>query len=125
MTIRLTDVNIVGFKTAISIPHDADLEYKGGYITGSDFGIVQRDPPSFLDQLGLPNDTPRDAVLIALMLLRDNQDTPLEKKAELLATSKLGPYLQNAANATAVVTSLVGLAGSPMGAQVIAWLKSL
>lgn len=125
MAIKLTDVDIIGFKTAISIPHDAELEYSGGKIMGTEFGIVQRDPPSFFATIGLPKDTPYDVLLTALMLLRDNPDAPMERKTELLETSKLGPYLQNSANAATTVTGLAALAGSPLGAQVITWLQNL
>lgn len=125
MAIKLTNVDIIGFKTAVSIPHDAELEYNGGKILGTEFGIVQRDPPSFFAKIGLPKDTPNDALLMALMLLRANPDAPIERKTELLETSKLGPYLQNSANAATAVTGLATLANSPLGSQLITWLQGL
>ncbi|MDM9555959.1 MULTISPECIES: hypothetical protein [Pseudomonas] len=125
MAIKLTNVDIIGFKTAVSIPHGVELEYNGGKVMGTEFGIVQRDPPSFFAQIGLPKDTPYDVLLTALMLLRANPDAPIEKKTELLETSRLGPYLQNSANATTVVTGLAALAGSPLGAQLVTWLQGL
>ncbi len=125
MILKLSDVDIIGFKTAISVSHGTDVEYTRGKIIGSENGVIERDPPSFLEMLGLPADTPFDALLIALMTLRDRPEAPLEEKTQALKTSKIGPYLQHSANAATVVQGLALLATSPEGTQVITWLKGV
>lgn len=80
MILKLSDVDIIGFKTAISVSHGTDVEYTRGKIIGSENGIIERDPPSFLEMLGLPADTPFDALLIALMTCGTGQKRHLKRK---------------------------------------------
>lgn len=72
-------------------------------------GIVQRDPASALAALGLPADTPRDAVREVLFALRSIPQTDPDARMKKLKSSKLWDYVQNSANTATVIQTLITL----------------
>lgn len=93
-------------------------------IAGCNIAIEYRDPPTLISSLGLPAETPPKVVLKALRILKAHKKASPEQRMALLKKSSIGPFLQNAANAATVATSLLALALSPQAAPAITLLKA-
>ena len=126
MAALFKNVSIMDCRVGVSLGHDSgNVVFDGGSISSCGTAVEQRDPPNLIQSLGLPADLPPDVLLAALRILVAHKNTTDENKAALLANSKIGPYLQNAANFSTAVTSLIALSASPFCAQTISFLASL
>jgi len=114
-------LNIKNCGTAISMPSggSGDTFIKTN-IEDCETGLLYRDPPSLLASLGLPPDTPPQYLIEALEILQAHEKEPENVRAEKIKSSKIGPFLQGAANVAAVIA----LALSPEAAPVLALLKA-
>ena len=83
-------------------------------------GVVLRDGPSVLSHIGLPGNTPPEALIEALKALQAMGDKAPEAKAEILKTTGIAAFIENSANATTVISNLIQIAASPLAAIVIA-----
>lgn len=126
MVAKFKNIKISGFGTGISLAaNGSDVEFDNVEIRDCKIAIEQRDSPSLLQSIGLPNNLPPSVLLEALQILINYRDASLADKATLLSESNIGPYLQDAANVSAVVGTLVTLSASPMCAQLMSFLSSL
>lgn len=106
-----------GVGTVLSLPHGSDAEIK---FTDNDSkncinGIVERDKPSFLNALGLPPDTPADAVLEVIKTIRAAPEASQEEKLEVIKKSKIWTYVERSSSAITVVQGLIAIAGTAIG----------
>jgi len=106
-----------GGGTALSVPHgsDAEIKFTNNNLIDCINGIVERDKPSLLAGLGLPQDTPVEDVLEVIKALRSTPAASEEEKLEVIKASKLWTYLGRSANAVAVIQGLLGIAASAIG----------
>ncbi|WP_311886744.1 MULTISPECIES: hypothetical protein [unclassified Pseudomonas] len=85
-------------------------------------GFLERDPVSVLAKLGLPAETPYPALLDALTKLQANNNAPVEKKAEIVTQSQLGPFLQKTANAASIIKNMIDISTNSKIQQLITTL---
>ncbi|WP_460163629.1 hypothetical protein [Pseudomonas sp. S2_F03] len=106
-----------GFQTAVSVAHgsDAEIKFTDNNLKNCINGIVERDKTSFLDGLGLPQDTPVDAVLEVIQALRVDPAAGEEKRLATVKASRAWAYVERSSNAITVVQGLVALAASGIG----------
>jgi len=125
MVVKLRNVSVMGAQIGISVSKGTDVDFDGGFIQAIKCGIEERDEPSLMSMIGLPADTPPDALLLALMILRGRNNADRDESERILKTSKIGAYLRNCTDLSTVVSNLTNLANSPQGQQLIIWLQSL
>lgn len=110
MKVNFTDCHIIGCGTAIEVMHGSDVELTGSMrIIGCKKGIVERDPPSVLEALGLPLDTPPAYVREVLLALRDIPATDVSSKETAIKASNLWSIVQNSSNALSVLQSFISI----------------
>ncbi|MFW9099607.1 hypothetical protein ACOI8A_05605 [Pseudomonas sp. P4795] len=88
---------------------DVDIKLVRTKIVDCETAILQRDPIGALTALGLPSNVPHELVVEALNALYIKQPASVEEKAEVVKSSRLGAFIQHAANATAITQGLVAL----------------
>lgn len=124
MALDLTNVHIEGCDIGISVPRGADVKFNGGALINCGKGIEERDPPSVLETLGLPRDTPPEVVVKALTILKGHTAAPPEQKIALLKRL-IVPFLQNASSATSIAVNLIDLSTSMYADQAMNFFRSL
>jgi len=105
MAITLKNVRIDNCGTGISAPKDAHINADGLEITNTNNAIELRDPPSLLQTLGLPVNTPPIYLIEALKILEGAEKLEPSAKIEKLRESNLIKWL----GATADLASLGGI----------------
>lgn len=96
---------------AVSVAHGTDLEIEGVnfVIQNCGKGIVERDPPTLLEALGLPLDTPHEYVKELLSSLLGIPEKDVPSKEQAIKASRLWVYIQNSANSMTVLQALMTL----------------
>jgi hypothetical protein len=121
MTIRIFGGTIDNCGKGISIPKDADVEIGMNRITNCGIAIELRDPPSFLESIGLSKDTPTEKVVSVLNAISSGAT---DEQAITEEVKKVGllDNLSGAANLTTLVSAFYQLANSSLVQQAIALL---
>jgi hypothetical protein len=122
MAVKIYGNTIQNCGTGISIPKDADVEIGTNNIIDCNIAIELRDPPSFIECLGLRKDTPIDKVLQVLNVLTDEkvQKSEIEEKIKNVG---LLDWLSATANASTVINAFYQLVTSSYVQQAIALLS--
>lgn len=87
-------------------------------------GVVTRDKPTLISQIGLPENTPPNVLIEVLETLRSMETSTEKEKANVVKDSIIAPYLAVAADATTVISNLIQISSSPIVMQVITALSS-
>lgn len=124
MALDLSNVYVKGCRTGISVSHGADVKLNGATLINCGKGIEERDPPSVLETLGLPRDTPPEVVVKALTILKGHSAAPPEQKIALLKRL-IVPFLQNASSATSIAVNLIELSTSMYADQAMNFFRNL
>ncbi|WP_125855463.1 hypothetical protein [Pseudomonas sp. p99-361] len=124
MPAKFTNVFISGPNIGVSVPHGTDVVYDGGAINAREIGYQERDPVSLVKKLGLPEDTPPEALTAVLSALQSKKDISEEQKESIVKSSKLGAYLQNSANMATTISAIIQLSKHPALAQISSFFKS-
>jgi len=109
MTLHLKNVRIYNCGTGISVPKDARIEAYGLEITNTGRAIDLRDPPSLLQSIGLPPDTPNPYLLEALRIPEGANSLPPQERVERLRDSNLVKWLGISADISGLVGALSSL----------------
>ncbi|WP_139211011.1 hypothetical protein [Pseudomonas coleopterorum] len=125
MPAKFTNVVIDGANIGISVSHGTEVVFDGGRISAREIGYQEREPVSLFEHIALPKDTPPDALIDALSLLKSKGERSDEEKVNLIKTSKLKDYLQNSSNLSSTISNIIQLSASPSYLSVISWLRSL
>ena len=88
---------------------DVDIKLVRTKIEDCETAILQRDPIGALTALGLPSNVPHALVVETLNALYLKQPASVEEKAEVVKNSRLGMFIQHAANAATITQGLVAL----------------
>lgn len=122
MAVKIYGNTIINCATAISAPKDADVEIGTNDIIDCNIAIELRDPPSFIECLGLQKDTPIDKVLQVLSVLTNEkiQESDIEEKIKKVG---LLDWLSATANASTVTSAFNQLVTSSYVQQAIALLS--
>jgi hypothetical protein len=107
MALHLKNVRIDNCGTGISAPGDVTIHADGLEITNTSRAIELRDPPSLLQSLGLPAETPLAYLIEALKLLEGSHTLPPEQRIESLRESSLVKWLGVTADLTGLATTLL------------------
>ncbi|MDD1977105.1 hypothetical protein [Pseudomonas tussilaginis] len=94
-------------------------------INHCDVAIEYRDPPSFLESIGLPPNTPSDAVIESLNILKAHEKSDNAHKMALIKRSRLGSFIEGSVNATSIIANLISISAQPQIAAIIASLKNV
>ncbi len=93
----------------ISVPEGVDLQVARTTFAGNGKAIEVRDAPPLIEQLGLPKAvSPEDLVAIIQAMQRH----PQQEREGVLKSSKIWPFIQNAANVAQIVGTLLAIASS-------------
>ena len=103
------NVHIEGFEKGITMPADAPASFDGLLIKGCKIAIELRDPPSLLEKIGLPKDTPPEFLLEAIKIIENSDSSSPKKVEDLLQRSKLFEWLGASANIATISTALFQL----------------
>lgn len=122
MVVKIYDNKIVKCGVGISTPKDANVEIGTNDFQDCGIAIELRDPPSFLESVGLMPDTPIEKVVAILKSIDkgDIDDKNLESEMEKRG---LFEYLSAGANVSTLVSALVQLSTSDQIQQVLSLLS--
>lgn len=107
MALHLKNVRIDNCGTGISAPKDAHINADGLEITNTARAIELRDPPSLLQSLGLPANTPPQYLIEALKIMEGASGLAPEARIERLKKSSLVKWLGVTADLTGIGTALL------------------
>ncbi|MCX9157287.1 hypothetical protein OPU71_14255 [Niveibacterium sp. 24ML] len=107
MAIHLNNVRISNCGGGISAPKDAEIHANNLEIVNTAQAIELRDPPSILQRLGLPPETPPEYLIEALKILEATNDMPQNERLDRLRESKLIKWLGVTADLTGLGTTLI------------------
>jgi hypothetical protein len=117
--LNLKNVRIDNCGTGISAPKGAAINADGLEITNTKMAIELRDPPSFMQKLGLPHDTPPQYLIEALRILENNSHLPQEQRVQKLRESKLLKWLGAAADITGLGSVLLSAQAQGLVSSVV------
>ncbi|WP_178861609.1 hypothetical protein [Thiomicrorhabdus cannonii] len=119
MAIKIIDCHIENCGTGISSSSDVELDISGTKIIACKKAIELRDPPSVLDSLGLPADTPTELLKEVLeTLLKTESKTPVQS-AEIISKASLFEWLGGIANSSSILSNLIALQQNGLVQQVL------
>ena len=123
MTVKIYDNTIIDCGVGVSTPKDADVEIGTNDFQNCDIAIELRDPPSFLESIGLMSDTPIEKIVAILQSINegDMDDKNLESEIE---KSGLFDYLSAGANTSTLVSAFMQLSTSDQIQQVLTLLSN-
>lgn len=108
----ITENTVIGADVGIQIAASKDLNItvSGNKIDATQ-GIVMREERSFLEELGLPADTPPEEVRELLVALQQSDASSVERE-EVIRRSRLWGRIQNYANAATILGVINSLGAS-------------
>lgn len=123
MTVKIYDNKIIDCGVGVSTPKDADVEIGTNDFQNCGIAIELRDPPSFLESIGLMSDTPIEKIVAILQSINkgDMDDKNLESEIE---KSGLFDYLSAGANTSTLVSAFMQLSTSDQIQQVLTLLSN-
>ncbi|GAC27890.1 hypothetical protein [Brumicola pallidula] len=121
MVVRITGNTITNCGTGISTPKDANVEIGANNISECKVAIELRDPPSFIESLGLNANTPTDKIVSVLNAIGSGSNDKESITAEVEKSGLLS-YLSSAADITTLVSALYQISTSSLVNQAIALL---
>ncbi len=121
MTIKIFGNKITNCGTGISTPKDANVEIGNNDITHCDIAIELRDPPSFIESIGLKSDTPTDKIVSVLTAILNGATDKVSIEAEVKKIGLL-EHLSGAANISTLVSAFYQLSSSSLVQQALALL---
>lgn len=124
MALILNNVRIDNCGTGISAPKDANIHATALEITNTKQAIELRDPPSILQTLGLPGNTPPTYLIEAFQILEASSTQASEQRIEKLRASKLVKWLGITADVTGLATTLFSAQAQGLVSTVIARIFS-
>jgi len=116
---RIFGNKIINCGIGISIPKDADIDIAENEISACNTAIELRDPPTFLENLGLKRDTPPEMVVAVLKAISNGANDKDSIENEVKSVGLLD-YLSGTANLTTIVSAFYGLSQSPLLQQALA-----
>jgi len=121
MTVKIFGNKISNCGAGISTPKDANVEIGANDITYCGTAIELRDPPSFIESIGLKADTPTDKIVSVLTAILNGA---IDKALIEEEVKKVGllEYLSGAANISTLVSAFYQLSSSSLVQQVLALL---
>lgn len=105
--LTLKNVTIDNCGTGISAPKDALIHADGLKITNTGKAIDLRDPPSLMQSLGLPENTPPAYLVEAIKALEGSKALPVEQRSQALHESRLFKWLGHTANLSGIASALM------------------
>lgn len=107
----------VGTAVTYSLDSDSIIDFKNNNLHGVKTAIEERDPPGFVQTLGLPADTPIADILDVVREIREKRVATSDAASgvEFLKQSKLWPYIERSANIVTVISGLFAFAAASMG----------
>ncbi len=118
MAVKIYDNVIKNCGTAISVPKDADAEIGANQISDCVKAIELRDPPSFLESLGLSDDAPVEKIVSVLEFIKSDEPKRDQIESKLTSVGLLD-YISGAANISTVVSGFYQLVNSPLLQQAL------
>lgn len=117
-------INIKGFRidnchVGISAPKDANMNIDGLEITNTHKAFELRDPPSLLQSLGLPANTPPAYLLEALRILEEARTLAPAARIEKLRESNLVKWLGATADLTGLGATLLSAQAQGLVSSVV------
>lgn len=109
MAINISNIEVTGGDVGVSVGHGSHVNLDGYKATGTRVALEVRDPPSLLEQLGLPSDTPTQYVYEALEILKNSAGRSEAERVELVRRSRLGACLDTTEKVLSVVVSATSL----------------
>ena len=103
---------------------NADVEFGANKIVNCKTAIELRDPPGFIESLGLRRDTPIDKVLQVLSALSEGKTNQLEIKS-VVKEVELIDWLSGVANVSTLINVFYQLTNSSLVQQAIALLSEM
>ena len=110
MAIHLKNTSIDSCVVGVSVLKDTDLHADGLAITRTGTGIEVRDPPSLMEVIGLPRDTPPHLLIEVLAALEGHPQASSAERIDIIRESALRKWL-------GVGADIVGLAAALTSAQ--------
>lgn len=98
----------------LSFSGNLDIKVGEALFENCDNAIIQRDPPSLMQMLGLPPDMPKEHLVALITELRKNPNASQAEKMETVQASGVWERIGNAANATTVAGGIIAFAQSDM-----------
>lgn len=121
MKINFDNIEINGCGTGIEVAHGSNAELKGNMrIIDCEKAIVERDPPSALEALGLPPNTPTIYVKELLEALAGVPPSDIVSKEKIVKESRLWKFIANASNSMTVLQGFISI-----GSAVLAGLSTM
>ena len=119
MTIKIYNNTMIDCGVGISSPKDANVEIGANNFKNCGTAIELRDPPSFIEHIGLRADTPVEKV-IAILQSIDNGELNNKNLDHEIEKSGLFDYLSAGANASTLISAFMQLSASDQIQQVLA-----
>jgi hypothetical protein len=121
MAVKIYGNKISNCGTGISTQKDANVEIGTNDISDCGTAIELRDPPSFIESMGLKPDTPTDKIVSVLNAISNDatDKDSIEKKVKKVG---LLDYLAGAANVSTLVSAFYQLSSSSLVQQALAML---
>ena len=113
-TLDIKGTTITNCINGVSFGGDIDVKVRETLFGGCDNAIIQRDPPSLMQMLGLPPDMPKEHLVALITELRKNPNASQAEKMETVQASGVWERIGNAANATTVAGGIIAFAQSGM-----------
>lgn len=109
--IQLTNIVSEGCGVGISLSADMGCDVSIDRVTSINcgIGILQRDPQSLASQLGLPLDTPPEAIIEAARAIQGQSVSEVEKIG-VLSSLPIWTYLKRATDVAKATAALIGAA---------------
>ncbi|MBU9502803.1 hypothetical protein KTE68_21875 [Burkholderia multivorans] len=93
----------------ISVAEGGDMEVSETTFVGNGKAIEVRDAPPLMEQLGLPDEVSAEDFVA---VIRAMQQMPAQEREGVLKSSKIWPFIQNAANVAQIVGTFLSIASS-------------
>jgi len=108
--ITMTDSLISEYGVALAVDSsDIEIDLIQTRVEKCETAINQQNTAGALAALGISLAVPHNVIGEVLLTLRTNQTATDEEKEKVIQGSKLGDFIQNSANATIIIRSLVAL----------------
>jgi len=117
LTIEGNTFTNVGTAFSYSVDSESIIDFKNNRMQGVKTAIEERDPPSLIQMIGLPADTPVEDILEVVREIRDKRVSATDEAGgvEFLKHSKLWPYIERSSNIVTVISGLFAFAAASMG----------
>jgi len=121
MVVKIYGNKISNCGTGISTPSDANVEMGNNEITDCGKAIELRDPPSFIESIGLNPDTPTEKIISVLNAIQNGATEKILIEEEIKKAGLLD-YLSASSSVVTLVSAFYQISSSSLVQQALAML---